>query len=120
MIVHGCFALVFLGCILVFRWINDKSIIQVILGLASYTYGPLLGLFAFGIFTRRSIKYLRGVPWVCVASPLLCWVLSRYSASLFAGYKMGIELLVINGFLTFMGLFLLSEKRQYERDTETV
>lgn len=111
MMVHGCVAVVFLLCILVFHWVNDKSIIGVILNLAAYTYGPLLGLFAFGIFTGRSLKYPRGVPWVCVASPLVCYLLSRYSADLFGGYKIGIELLVINGFITFMGLFLLSEKK---------
>ena len=110
MFVHGCVAVVFLLCILVFHWANDKSIIQVILALAAYTYGPLLGLFAFGIFTRRPLKYPKGVPWFCVASPLVCYLLSRYSAVLFGGYKIGIELLVINGFLTYMGLFLLSEK----------
>jgi Na+/proline symporter len=110
MFVHGCVAVVFLLCILVFHWVNDKSIIQVILALAAYTYGPLLGLFAFGMFTRRPLKYPRGVPWVCVASPLVCYLLSSHSTALFGGYKIGIELLVINGFLTFMGLFLLSEK----------
>lgn len=110
MLVHGCVAVVFLLCILVFHWVNDKSIINVILALASYTYGPLLGLFAFGIFTGRRLKYPKGVPWVCVASPLVCYLLSAVSPILFGGYKIGIELLVINGFLTFIGLFLLSEK----------
>jgi Na+/proline symporter len=110
MTVHGCVAGVFLLCILIFHWIDDKSIINVILSLAAYTYGPLLGLFAFGIFTKRVMKHAGLVPWVCVASPVACFVLSRYSADLFGGYKIGIELLVINGFLTFIGLFLLSEK----------
>jgi Na+/proline symporter len=112
MTVHLCFALVFLLCILVFRWINNKSIINIILDLAGYTYGPLLGLFAFGIFTRRSLKYTRWVPVVCLASPLLSYILSRYGATWCGGYKIGIELLIINGLLTFIGLFLLSEKKK--------
>lgn len=108
--VHFSVAFAFLLCILVFHWVNDKSIIGVILSLAAYTYGPLLGLFAFGIFTRRQLRYPKGVPWVCVASPLVCYLLSVVSPLVFDGYKIGIELLVINGFLTWMGLFLLSEK----------
>lgn len=112
MTVHGCVACAFLACILVFWWINNKSIIQVILDLATYTYGPLLGLFAFGILTRRPLKYPRGVPWVCVASPIICYLLSRYSAALTGGYKIGFELLVINGLITFIGLLLLSEKKK--------
>jgi Na+/proline symporter len=111
MTVHLCVAFVFLLCILIFRWINNKSIINIILDLAGYTYGPLLGLFAFGIFTRRSLKYPRWVPLVCLASPLLSYVLSRYSVA-WSGYKIGIELLIINGLLTYIGLFLLSEKKK--------
>jgi Na+/proline symporter len=112
MLVHGSFALLFLGCILFFRWKNDKSIIKVILDLAAYTYGPLLGLFVFGIFTSRTIKYRRGVPLVCIASPLVCFVLSRYVPVWMGGYKLGIELLVINGLITCLGLYLLSEKKR--------
>ena len=109
MTVHGCIAVLFLGCILVFHWIDNKSIIQVILNMAAYTYGPLLGLFAFGILTRRTLKYPWGVPWVCVLSPVICYFLSRWSPG---GYKLGIELLVINGCITFAGLYMLSETRK--------
>jgi Na+/proline symporter len=112
MTVHLCFALVFLLCILIFRWINNKSIINIILDLAGYTYGPLLGLFAFGIFTRRSLKYPRWVPAVCLLSPVLSYLLSRYSATWSGGYRIGIELLIINGLLTYIGLFLLSETKK--------
>jgi Na+/pantothenate symporter len=112
MTVHGCIAVLFLGCILVFHWINNKSIIKVILDMAAYTYGPLLGLFAFGILTRRTLKYPRGVPWVCVLSPIICYFLSRLSPVLLGGYKLGIELLVINGCITFAGLYMLSETRK--------
>ena len=109
--VHLCFAVVFLLCILVFRWINDKSIIKIILDLAGYTYGPLLGLFAFGIFTRRTLRFPNWVPLVCLMSPLLSYILSRASASWAGGYKIGIELLIINGLLTFLGLWMISQKK---------
>ena len=110
MTVHLSLAVVFLICILVFKRINDKSIINVIMDLAGYTYGPLLGLFSFGILTKR---VLRDGPWVigiCLAAPVLCYLLSRNSAALLGGYQIGIELLVINGLLTFLGLLIISKR----------
>ncbi|MFI5172372.1 MAG: sodium:solute symporter [Chitinophagales bacterium] len=108
--VHICFAFVFLICILVFKAINDKSIIGIILDLASYTYGPLLGLFAFGIITRRNLKQGWPIVAVCFISPLICYVLSKNASLWFNGYQIGIELLLINGILTFTGLYLISTK----------
>ena len=78
--------------------------------VAGYTYGPLLGLFAFGLFTRRNIKD-RFVPVVAVLSPVICFVLSEYSVVLFNGYKFGFELLILNGMITFMGLWILSGRQ---------
>ena len=109
--VHICFAVVFLLCILVFKWINNKSIINVILDLAGYTYGPLLGLFSFGIFTRRSLPDSGGITVVCLLAPALCYILSQHAAQWFGGFQIGLELLLINGVLTFLGLLLLSKKR---------
>jgi Na+/proline symporter len=111
MTVHLSLAVVFLLCILVFKRINDKSIINVIMDLAGYTYGPLLGLFSFGILTKRE---LRDGPWVtaiCLAAPALCYLLSHHSATLLGGYQIGIELLVINGLLTFFGLLIISKRK---------
>lgn len=111
MTVHGTFAVIFLLCILVFKWIDNKSIIGVILELAGYTYGPLLGLFAFGIFTRRHLPDTGVITVICLVAPLLCYFLSRYSAQWLGGFQIGIELLLINGVLTFIGLLLVSRPR---------
>ena len=74
--------------------------------IASYTYGPLLGLFTFGLFTKRRPAD-RFVPYICIASPLLCFALN-YLAKHYAGYTFGYEMLMINGGLTFAGLWLTS------------
>jgi Na+/proline symporter len=108
--VHFTFALVFFICILGFKLINNKSIIYVILDLAGYTYGPLLGLFAFGILTKRKINDGLIVTAICILAPLLSYFLSKYSATLLGGYQIGIELLIMNGLLTFLGLLMISKK----------
>jgi Na+/proline symporter len=111
MIVHVCFTFAFLFCIMVFKWINSKSIIGIILDLASYTYGPLLGLFAFGIFTRRVLPDNLRITAVCLLAPVGCYFLSAHSAQWLGGFQIGIELLLINGVLTFLGLWALSKKQ---------
>ncbi len=108
--VHSCFAVLFLICILVFKWIDNKSIINVILELAGYTYGPLLGLFAFGIFTRRRLPERWTVTAVCLAAPAACFFISKYAGAWFGGFQIGIELLLINGILTSLGLWAISQK----------
>ncbi len=108
--VHLIFALIFMLCILVFKWIDNKSIINIILDLAGYTYGPLLGLFAFGILTRRRLNDSVVVTIICLLSPVVCFFLSKYSAVLLNGYHIGIELLIINGLLTYLGLLMISKK----------
>jgi Na+/proline symporter len=108
MTVHLCFAVVFLLCILVFKWVNKASIIYTILGLAGYTYGPLLGLFGFGILTRRKLPNSWTVTALCLAAPVCCYFLSQNSARWFSGFHIGLELLLINGLLTFLGLWALS------------
>jgi SSS family transporter len=111
MTVHFSFAFVFLICILIFKWINNKSIINIILDLAGYTYGPLLGLFSFGIFTKRSLPETWLTTAVCLIAPVICYILSKNSAQWFNGYQIGIELLLIDGALTFLGLLIISKKR---------
>ncbi len=107
--VHFSFAVVFLICILIFYIINNNSIIDVILDLAGYTYGPLLGLFSFGILTKKRLPNSIGITVVCLLAPVLSYFLSKYAKDIFGGYQIGIELLIINGLLTFLGLFLLSQ-----------
>ena len=97
--------------ILVFARLNNTSAIDAVYKLASYTYGPILGLFAFGIVMRRPIRD-RWVPVVAVAAPLVCLVLQLNSARWFGGYQFSYELLLLNAGLTFMGLCLLIRKRQ--------
>ena len=108
-LVHLGFSLLFLIIIVIFREISKESVIDAVLGIATYTYGPLLGLFSFGIFTRLQVRD-KLVPIVCLLSPLLCYVLSIYSPILFDGYKLGLEILLINGIFTFVGLALISKR----------
>jgi Na+/proline symporter len=93
----------FMLFILLFRQLNSTSLIDAIYILASYTYGPLLGLFAFGLFTKRQPKD-RLVPYICIASPLLCYALDMVAQRVW-GYHFGYELLMLNGLLTFIGLY---------------
>ena len=111
MTVHIVFSVVFLMWILIFKWINNKSIINIILDFAGYTYGPLLGLFAFGIFTKRSLPETWIITAICLMAPLLCYVISKNAVQWFNGFQIGIELLLLNGILTFMGLLIVSKKQ---------
>ena len=108
-LVHITFAVIFFLCIMIFKWINDKSIIYVILIVAGYTYGPLLGLFLFGIFTKRSLPQNALIVVVCIAAPIITYILSMNATKWFDRYTIGIELLLINGLLTFAGLFFVSK-----------
>ncbi|MGE5518821.1 MAG: sodium:solute symporter [Candidatus Dadabacteria bacterium] len=107
--VHLVFAGVFLLFVMMFKWINDSSMIGVILKVAGYTYGPLLGLFAFGILTKRSVndKY---VPIIAVAAPLICFFLDEFQKEIFGNFKIGLELIIINGLIVFLGLLFISKK----------
>jgi solute:Na+ symporter, SSS family len=108
-VVHIAFAVVFFICILIFRQMNDRAIIDKLFTIAGYTYGPLLGLYSFGLFTHRKVND-RITPWIAILSPVVCYILSLYSEQLFNGYKFGFEMLLVNGFLTFLGLLVFSRK----------
>ena len=110
-IVHLSFAVLFLLLVFYFKWKNDKSIINLIFVIAGYTYGPLLGLFSFGILTKKTIRE-QVVPIVCILSPLVCYVLDHFSVKLFAGYQFGSEMLILNGLITFILLFITSKKNE--------
>ncbi len=107
-IVHVGFSLLFLLIILIFKEINERSLIDAVLNVAGYTYGPLLGLFSFGLFTQRSVND-RFVPLVCVMAPLISYGIASHSEEWFSGYKISIEVLIINGLITFCGLWLISK-----------
>jgi Na+/proline symporter len=128
--IHIGFAIVLLIVLVILNFANDLAIIDLILFLATITYGPLLGLFAFGILTKRSVKGW-GVPLVCLFPPLICFILrmltkeeslvclffrwmtsSQNGPPIFGGYKFGNELLILNGVLTFIGLLTISKKEK--------
>lgn len=107
-IVHVGFSVLFLIIILVFKELNERALIDAVLNVAGYTYGPLLGLFAFGLLTKRQVKD-RLVPIVCLLAPCVSYVLSANSADWFSGYKFSYEILVVNGILTMAGLWAISK-----------
>jgi hypothetical protein len=104
------FAAVLLVVILAFDAVNTRAVIDLVLGMAVYTYGPLLGLFGFGLFTGWRIRD-RFTPAVCIASPLLCGLLDTHSQQWLGGYQFGFELLILNGAITFAGLCALRTAR---------
>jgi len=105
--VHLAFALLFMALVMVFKAIDDPSMIYLILKIAAYTYGPLLGLFAFGVLTRRAVRD-HWVPAIALAAPLLCWLIDANQRALFGDWQLGLELLLLNGGLMFAGLWLAS------------
>jgi Na+/proline symporter len=132
LIVHNAFAIVFLACVFFFRTIDNGSLIAILLKMAGFTYGPLLGLFALGILTKRTINH-RLPFWICIASLLITfgidlvnnaeWYVGKLgfseqsktsllalSNSIFNGYKIGTELLIINASVTFLLLFAFSKR----------
>jgi len=109
--VHLVFAFILFLVIYIFSLINDRAVIDKLFTVAGYTYGPLLGIFAFGILSKRQVID-RVVPFIAVLSPVICYFISEYSTYLFNGYKIGFELLLLNGLLTFVGLFFISVRRK--------
>ena len=105
-VVHFFMALLFALFIILFDTINSTSAIDAVYTLCSYTYGPLLGLFAFGLLTKRKADD-RHVPYIAIASPLLCLAID-YTTKTWSGYVFGYEMLLLNGLLTFVGLALSS------------
>ena len=108
--VHIGFAIILLLFIIYFRSINNKAIIDKLFTIAGYTYGPLLGLYSFGLFTKIKVKD-RFIPIIAILSPVFCYIININSEAWFNGYKFGFELLLLNGIITFIGLFLLRENK---------
>ena len=106
LLVHIGFSILIFIVILIFDEINDESVINSIFNAAGYTYGPLLGLFSFGIFTKYKIKD-KFVFFVCLISPLISYLINIYSEELLFGYRFGFEILLLNGLLTFLGLYFI-------------
>lgn len=107
--VHIAFTLIMYFVILAFYWVNDQSVINSVFVIAGYTYGPLLGLYSFGLFTKLKVND-RWVPYIAVLAPVITYVISQNSEELFWGYKFGFEALILNGLLMFLGLYLVRKK----------
>jgi SSS family transporter len=106
---HIVFSVLLIVVILAFRAISNESIVVAVFTVAGYTYGPILGLFVFGMYTKKKVKD-RWVPVVGITSPVICFFISTYSEQLFNGYSFGFELLILNGLITILGLWLISKK----------
>ncbi|MBK8502779.1 MAG: sodium:solute symporter [Saprospiraceae bacterium] len=107
LLVHIGFSFLLFFVIMIFYYINDDAVIEALFKLAGYTYGPLLGLYAFGFFINKGVND-RMIPIVCIAAPLITYILDSYSTTLLWGYKFGFELLILNGLLTFVGMLIVS------------
>ncbi len=107
--VHILISIGLIGVIVAFKYLLKDNVISSLLQVASYTYGPLLGLFAFGIFTKVNIKD-KWVWVIALFSVLITYMLQKYSAQLLGGYQFGYELLIVNGLITFAGLYIIRKK----------
>lgn len=117
-VVHFTFAGILLLVIVFFKLINNDAVINNLFTWAGYTYGPLLGLYSFGLFNKKQVKD-KWVPFVCILSPLICILLNDYSQTWFNGYKFGFEMLIVNGAITYLGLLIIA-KHNTTKITETV
>ena len=104
--VHIGISLILLFVILLFRLVNNENVITAIFTAAGYTYGPLLGFYSFGLFTPYKVKD-RWVPLVAICAPIACYIISTFSETWFNGYEFGFELLLLNGILSFAGLYFI-------------
>ena len=110
--IHIGFAFLYLLVIIMFRPFHNESLIDKIFEIAGYTYGPLLGLYSFGLFVKNRTPNDKYVPVIAIASPIISYVLNHYSKELFFGYQFGFEILIVNGLLTFTALLLISKKQE--------
>ncbi len=109
--VHIAFSGLMFLTIIIFNSINDGAVVSAIFKVASYTYGPLLGLYSFGLFASKRQVADKLVPFICVISPAICFYLSTHSAQLMGGYVFDNELVIVNGLITFAGLYITSKNR---------
>ncbi len=108
--VHIAFSILMFLVILVINALNSSSVVSLIFKIASYTYGPLLGLYSFGLFVKNRGLYDKLVPLVCILAPIICFFLDKYSTKLLGGYVFSVDLILVNGLITFVCLLLISRK----------
>jgi len=107
-IAHIVFSIILIAVVLLFGFLNNKSVIDALYTIVSYTYGPLLGMYAFGLFTKRKTAD-KAIPLIAIASPVICFLINLLTVNIF-NYKFGYELLLLNGLLTFLGMYSLKKK----------
>lgn len=111
--VHICFAALYLLVIIAFKPFHTESLIKTVFDIAGYTYGPLLGLFSFGLIMKNYQPKDKYIPFIAIASPIICYILNAKSVVWFNGYVFGFEMLILNGLLTFLGIFAISKRNAY-------
>ncbi|HVZ97887.1 MAG TPA: hypothetical protein VG847_13485, partial [Chitinophagaceae bacterium] len=109
--VHIFFSILIMGVILLFNAINKASVVSAIFKVATFTYGPLIGLFAFAMYSKKRVIIDKATPVICILAPIACFFIDMYSKQLLGGYVFAEELIIINGLLTFSGLLLISKKK---------
>jgi Na+/proline symporter len=110
--VHVGFSVLILIVILLFNALNDASVVSAIFKMATFTYGPLIGLFAFSLYAKKRSVLDMATPFICIISPIICFFLDKYSKQLLGGYVFAEELIIVNGLITFLGLLLVSGKNK--------
>jgi len=110
--VHISISFVLLLVIILFKAINDDAVINKLFTIAGYTYGPLLGMFAFGLLSKRAVKD-KYTPFIAIASPLVTYIVNTFSEQIFYGYSFGFELLLVNALICFLGIYIFSSKRKF-------
>jgi Na+/proline symporter len=115
-LVHIGLSFLMLFTIILFNAVNNDAVVGAIFKVASYTYGPLLGLYSFGLFVGKRQVADKLTPFICVVSPAVCYFLSTSSKTLLGGYVFDNELIVVNGLITFIGLWLFSHKKAVSVD----
>ena len=108
-LVHIAFSFLMFIVIVIFNSINDNSVVEMVFKIASYTYGPLLGLYGFGLFMKTKTVHDKFVPIICIIAPAICLLININSKQIFGDYIIGNELIILNGLLTFFGLLLISK-----------
>lgn len=112
--VHIAFSVLMLFTIILFNAVNDDAVVGAIFKVASYTYGPLLGLYSFGLFMSSRQVNDKLTPFICLISPTVCYFLSIHSKTILGGYVFDNELIIVNGLITFIGLWLFSSKKEVQ------
>jgi SSS family transporter len=107
--VHIAMSLVFLVIIIIAKELNERSLIDTVLNMAGYTYGPLVGLYAFGLYTKRKLSD-QFVPFVCIISPIITYIIGTNSKEWFNGYQFSFEIIIVNALISFIGLWIISKK----------